>query len=132
MRRPEFILFLGCLAITFGVFLYSSRSNDAAAEQAFDRIAEESLQSLDARIRTYLQSLNGVAAFLNASDEVTARDFAHYVDTLQIDSFLPGINGIGFVASVAKGTEDAFVEEVTALGIRTSASTQIPATPRSW
>ena len=118
MRRPEFILFLGCLAITFGVFLYSSRSNDAAAEQAFDRIAEESLQSLDARIRTYLQSLNGVAAFLNASDEVTARDFAHYVDTLQIDSFLPGINGIGFVASVAKGTEDAFVEEVTALGIK--------------
>ena len=117
MRRPEFILFLGCLAITFGVFLYSSRSNDAAADRAFDRIAEESLQSLDARMHTYLQSLNGIAAFMNASDEVTASDFAHYVDTLEIDSFLPGINGIGFVAPVARGTEEAFIEKVTALGI---------------
>ena len=117
MRRPEFILFLGCIAITFGVFLYSSRSNDAAAERAFDRIAEESLQSLDTRMHTYLQSLNGIAAFMKSSDEVTARDFGHYVDALQIESFLPGINGIGFVASVARGTEDAFVEQVTALGI---------------
>ncbi|KKK81773.1 hypothetical protein LCGC14_2810070, partial [marine sediment metagenome] len=117
MRRPEFIIFLGCIAITFGVFLYSSRSNDAAAERAFDRIAEESLQSLDTRMHTYLQSLNGIAAFMKSSDEVTARDFGHYVDALQIDSFLPGINGIGFVASVARGTEDAFVEQVTALGI---------------
>ncbi|WP_231886264.1 CHASE domain-containing protein [Sulfitobacter sp. HI0054] len=68
-------------------------------------------------MHTYLQSLNGIAAFMNASDEVTASDFAHYVDTLEIDSFLPGINGIGFVAPVARGTEEAFIEKVTALGI---------------
>ena len=118
MRRPELILLLGCLAITLGAFLFSTRSNELAAERKFTEIAEESLQNLDARMNTYLQGLNGVAAFLNASDEVTERDFAHYVETLQIETFLPDITGIGFIAPVGPGEEAAFLEEVADLGIR--------------
>ncbi len=117
LRRPEIILVLGCLAVTVGLFLLSSRSNDAAAERRFEQIVEESLQNLDARMHTYMQSLNGVAAFMNASDEVTARDFSDYVNTLELDSFLPGISGIGFIAPVAAGTEEAFLAQVAALGI---------------
>ena len=117
MRRPEITLLLGCLAITVGVFLFSSRSNEAAAKLRFERIVEESLQNLDARMQTYLQGLNGVAAFINASDEVTAQDFSLYVETLEIDTFLPGINGVGFIAPVAAGTEADFLQDVTALGI---------------
>ncbi|MEX3316307.1 CHASE domain-containing protein [Sulfitobacter sp. PS-8MA] len=117
MRRPEIILLLGCLAVTIGVFLFSSRSNEASATHRFEQIVEESLQNLDSRMNAYLQALNGVAAFMNASDEVTARDFSDYVDTLEIDRFLPGINGIGFIAPVAEGTEDAFLAQMAALGI---------------
>ena len=118
MRRPEITLVLGCLAITVGAFLFTSRSNEAAAERKFERIVEESLQNLDSRMHTYLQGLNGVAAFMNASDEVTAKDFSDYVETLEIDSFFPGINGIGFVASLAAGEEEALLERANALGIK--------------
>ncbi len=118
MRRPELILLLGCLAITLGAFLFSNRANELAAERKFSQIAEESLQNLDARLSTYLQGLNGVAAFLNASDEVTVQDFENYVETLEIERFLPDVTGIGFIAPVGPGEETAFLAEITALGIR--------------
>jgi len=126
LRRPELILLLGCLAITLGAFHFSSRITGATAEREFEQIVEESLQSLDARMHNYLQGLNGVAAFMNASDEVTPKDFADYVETLEIDSFMPGINGIGFVAPVAAGAEEAFLRSVTALGVEDIKITPAP------
>tara|TARA_R110002049_G_scaffold44333_6_gene130160 strand:+ start:15865 stop:18960 length:3096 start_codon:yes stop_codon:yes gene_type:complete len=78
----------------------------------FQRISDDGLQSLVSRMQTYLQSLNGAAAFMNASDNVTEADFANFVETLEIDTFLPGISGIGLIVPVQARREAQLVDEM--------------------
>lgn len=95
----------------------SSRNyNNAVAKGEFERATLGTFDALTSRMRTYLQSLNGTAAFLSASDDVTLVDFDNYVATLEIDKFLPGINGLGFIEPIKSGQEEALVARMAALG----------------
>ncbi|MEW9919237.1 CHASE domain-containing protein [Marimonas sp. MJW-29] len=90
--------------------------NQALASGEFERATVGTFDALKNRMRTYLQSLNGAAAFLSASDHVSATDFDNYVDTLEIAEFLPGINGIGFIEPIRSGDEDALKARMAAMG----------------
>ena len=116
MRRFELFLIVVCLTVTVGLFANSVNNNNDNARADFLSLTDENVDAVRDRMRTYLQNLNGAAAFLNASDEVTVDDFDGYVDTLEIDQFLPGIAGIGFIEPVPLGGEDAFLERMRALG----------------
>lgn len=105
-----------CVLITGSLFLASSHNNTAAANGEFRRLTEDGVKVLKTRIQTYLLSLTGTAAFLDASDLVTAQDFENYVASLRIDEMLPGISGIGFIAQVEDGAVTRFTEQVRAEG----------------
>ncbi|MFX0546384.1 CHASE domain-containing protein [Roseovarius sp. S1116L3] len=60
---------------------------------------------------TYLQSLQGTAAFFRASRSVTRSEFDDYVRHLRIEEFLPGVSGIGFVEQVEHSDLEAYLEE---------------------
>lgn len=116
MRRLETLL------ITLGIFatgivaINSEMTGRATATAEFKRLTDGSVQQIEERMQTYLHSLSAAAAFLSSSDLVTAQDFDNYVETLDIETFLPGINGIGFIEPVARGEEEAFLDRMAALG----------------
>ena len=90
--------------------------NRAAAKAEFTRITEDGLQALDRRMNIYLQSLNGAAGMMQSSENIEYDDFETFVESLDFENYLPGINGIGFVEPVAKVDEDAFVADMRANG----------------
>ncbi|WP_370401961.1 CHASE domain-containing protein [Sulfitobacter sp. JB4-11] len=116
MRRFELFLIVICLTVTVGLFANSVNNNNDGARDEFLSLTDESIDAVRDRMRTYLQNLNGAAAFLNTADRVSVEDFAGYVDTLEIEQFLPGIAGIGLIEPVARGEEAAFIERMRALG----------------
>jgi len=83
--------------------------NRAAAKAEFARITEDGLQALDSRMNIYLQSLNGAAGMMQASENIESDDFETFVESVDIENYLPGINGIGFIEPVARVDEAAFV-----------------------
>ncbi len=115
-RRLEILLILSALAVTLGVSYGAKRATDDAALQEFKMIAERGVQDLSARMSLYLQSLNGAAALINASEDVSAADFENYVETLDIRANLPGINGIGLIVPIQDGMDAAFQRQMSENG----------------
>jgi PAS domain S-box-containing protein len=115
-KRLDLILVVVCLLVTFGIYAEGARMNRAAAKAEFARITEDGLQALDRRMNIYLQSLNGAAGMMQSSENIEYDDFETFVESLDFENYLPGINGIGFVEPVAKVDEDAFVADMRANG----------------
>lgn len=107
-KRAEIILIAICLFLVGSLMLASARINDETAKREFHVLAQENLKSLDTRMQTYLQSLRGALAFLHATPNPGREAFENFVTDLQIDRFLPGINGIGFIASIPAERSDDF------------------------
>lgn len=50
-------------------------------------------------LNDYGQLLRGAAGLFNASEEVTRQEWGHYVNSLSLDEYYPGLEVMGFVAS---------------------------------
>ncbi|MFD2740265.1 CHASE domain-containing protein [Sulfitobacter aestuarii] len=100
---------LTCLALSGGAYFYAKSVADAAATREFKEMTQDGVKSLQTRFSTYLQSLNGAAAFFNASENVSAVEFDSFVSELDIRNLLPGISGVGFIAPVKAGEEAEFL-----------------------
>lgn len=116
MRRIELLLIgIGTLAAVF-LSAHSAKNTLAMAKSEFQSLTQISVQTLEDRMRTYLQSLNGAGAFLNSSDHVTVVDFDRYVETLDIERFLPGISGIGFIEPISPSEQQSFLNKMWVIG----------------
>ncbi|NGZ29384.1 MAG: response regulator, partial [Magnetococcales bacterium] len=74
-------------------------SNVSVEQRVKDRFAfkvEEARIAIYKRMREYEQVLRGGVGLFNASGLVTRQDWHNYVTTLQLDTFWPGIQGMGF------------------------------------
>ncbi|MBO28393.1 MAG: hypothetical protein CML61_06490, partial [Rhodobacteraceae bacterium] len=108
----EIFLIILCLSLSIALFSYAQSAARLSADTEFSELVEDGVSILENRLSTYLQSLNGAAAFLLASERVDAEEFGAYVETLHIRKFLPGINGIGLIVPVMEEDIPAFLEKV--------------------
>lgn len=90
--------------------------NEDTARIEFLTMTGESVKALERRMGTYLQSLNGTAAFLSASENPTSDEFESYMNSLNIAEFLPGINGIGLIEPIAAGDEATLIRKMEDIG----------------
>ena len=102
LRNVPYVLPLTILAssvcltlILWGLFDSSLRERSQALYS--DRVDEIS-QRLIKRMHDHEQVLRGAAGLFSVKEEVTRSDWRHYVTSLQLDEFHPGILGIGFSA----------------------------------
>ena len=88
-RIPLFVL----LAALLGTAIASWQTARAAASRAgttFDRATMEITHSLQGKLDVYQTLVRSVAALFVASDHVEPREFAHFIDRLQIDQTVGG------------------------------------------
>ena len=64
---------------------------------SFTVLARENERALRYRLEAYARSLDGAAALFAASDDTTPNDWRTYVETLDMGTSLPGLNGIGYI-----------------------------------
>lgn len=88
------------LAVSLLITLFSWwLVGDHAEERARDRFnfeTQKAAQSIAKRMQEYEQVLRGGVGLFLASRDVTRKDWQAYVSNLQIDTYWPGIQGIGF------------------------------------
>ncbi|MBA67915.1 MAG: hypothetical protein CML30_03500 [Rhizobiales bacterium] len=102
---------------TFGTWEAASRLTYAHNAENFAAMTKDNLQALQARLNSYKQALDGGAGFFDASDRITAPEWRSYVESLDIETSLPGISGIGFIEPVEEGDLDLYPRLVMADGV---------------
>ncbi|MDA0368898.1 MAG: CHASE domain-containing protein [Proteobacteria bacterium] len=88
------------LVITVASYVSVQSSARQSGQLRLDLRAEEIEAATGARMAAYIEVLRGGLGLFNASDSVSRDEWRTYVDTLEIDTVLPGIQGIGYTEFV--------------------------------
>jgi PAS domain S-box-containing protein len=101
-----FVVLFTLITVSLAMLRYQTSQNSAREE--FSRLTTDGIEALDIRMQSYLHSMTGVAAFIDASNYVSAQEFDNYVKSLHIETYLPGIVGMGVVEEVNTADLEAF------------------------
>ncbi|MDP3537810.1 MAG: CHASE domain-containing protein [Azonexus sp.] len=110
--RPELLPWVALvltLLFTFGSWYVANEVTTHRATERFVYRAEKERDNIIRRLEAYEQVLRGAAAFFESSKEVDRNEWHSYVENLELDKTLPGIQGVGFslmVAPAAKLTHE--------------------------
>ncbi|RYH00934.1 PAS domain S-box protein [Salipiger sp. IMCC34102] len=119
MRQLVIPLSLIFTAVTVWITYDLTRSS---ADDAFEALVDDSRLQLKQRVQNISLALNGLAGFLDASENITQAEWERYVDALDLDETFPRIDGFGLIVpgeasnptEGADGTLDASTSEFAA------------------
>ena len=104
------------LLLTVMAWIISSAYAESRARDRFNFEVDKSTLAIAKRMEGYEQVLRGVVGLFNASDEVNRLDFKRYVSNLQIDTYWPGIQGIGYAEMLEPTELEAHQQKIRAQG----------------
>ncbi len=110
------IVLSASVILTIAAYIVASQQVAARAEERFTYRATEIAHAIEERMAHYEQTLRGSAALFNASSKVTREEWADYVSSLDLNTNLPGIQGLGYAVPVAAENKDEFEAGVQAEG----------------
>lgn len=106
------------LGLTFYTWKISSEASNNNGEIQFESLAVESKKALLSRINSYENALQGGVAYFQGSSQVTRPEWRRYVEMLNVESNFPGINGLGWIPSLAPSGIDSYLRTTRADGVR--------------
>ena len=89
---------------------------DRDAGARFDFRAAQIRDAIAGRMLDYKQVLRGTAGLFAASESVSREEWRTYYDELQLNTFYPGIQGLGYAPQISAAARGRFVREVRARG----------------
>ena len=104
------------LLLTLGLWRYSEADYAARSSDRFAYRVERQRIELQSRMLDYEQILRGASAFFAASGVVSREEWRTYFQTLQLDRYLPGVQGTGFALMLPAGQREAHEAAVRAEG----------------
>ena len=93
---PAWGILVAAIILTTLVTLYMKTDVDIQAKREFLFACNEIGCKIDARLQEHQQILLSGAAFFDASDKITREQWRIFTQRLNVESNLPGIQGIGF------------------------------------
>lgn len=108
------ILLLGTTILAWQIVKVINFERNLAA---FESLAADNEHAMKSRLNSYRQSLDGGAALFQASGTVSLDKWKSYVDVLNIEETLPGINGIGFIQPVQKARIEDYLQSAKDRGV---------------
>lgn len=100
------------LLITLFSWWFTSDYVEERAQDRFQFEVDQAKEAIVKRMQEYEQVLRGGVGLFLSSDGVSRAEWHRYVDNLQIDTYWPGIQGIGYSVMIPGDKRDAFVESI--------------------
>ena len=110
-----FVLGLSLL-ITVSAYWLANKVMDLRAEQQFEFGADEVHGAIRERMAVYEQALHGAVGLFNASSHVDRNEWQLYVNSMRLNTRLPGIQGVGYAVQLAPEQLASHVAEVRSEG----------------
>ncbi|AKI02022.1 PAS domain S-box [Hoeflea sp. IMCC20628] len=118
LQVTAMLLLLIPLGLTFYAWKISSEAAHDNGKIQFEALALESKKALLSRINSYENALLGGVAYFQGSSTINRHEWKRYVDVLDIKKNFPGINGLGWISSLAPNGVDQFVRTTHADGAK--------------
>jgi PAS domain S-box-containing protein len=99
-RRAQLLVFVLVVLMAAILAAHLDRLERTRTYDAFESHTEDIHHALIDRLDGYVRTLDGAAALFAASSLVTAQEWEIYVNTLDIETRLPEILGVGYIALV--------------------------------
>ncbi len=100
------------LLLTITASYVSQYFSDRAAKERFEARAKEISKAISYRMNFYEQAIRGGVGFMNSTDKVDRDHFRKYVESLKLDDYLKGIQGIGYSVMVKPVELNAFQNSI--------------------
>ncbi|MBF0095971.1 MAG: CHASE domain-containing protein [Magnetococcales bacterium] len=101
-QETAWIVLLISLVVTITYWYFSKVAQESRTHDRIEYVVEEARQAISKRMMEYEQVLRSGVALFNASRHGVDRQLWHdFVATLQIDTYWPGIQGIGYAHMIA-------------------------------
>lgn len=124
------VVLLLCLSATFVVWIVEIHQVDKDARDYFDFRANDAVEKIESRLRLYEQALRGAQALFISSEHVSRAEFRSYVSSLDLNTYYPGIQGIGYALVIPPDMLAGHVASLRAQGFADYAVK--PAGPRDF
>ncbi|MCY0093646.1 CHASE domain-containing protein [Hoeflea ulvae] len=118
LQVTAMLILLIPLGLTFYAWKISSEATHDNGRIQFESLALESKKALLSRINSYENALLGGVAYFQGSHSINRHEWNRYVDVLDIKRNFPGINGLGWIASLAPKGVEPFLRTTRADGAR--------------
>ncbi|QTD56220.1 CHASE domain-containing protein [Parasphingorhabdus cellanae] len=106
------------LGITIWAWKITSVTSYDRNLATFEALTADNRHAMRSRLDSYRQSLDSGAALFAASELVPLSKWEAFVNVLNIEETLPGINGIGFIVPVLQEDIAAYLESAKANGVK--------------
>ncbi len=117
------------LSVTAWLWNHERQSQELNLRTSFDFGVRQTTTRVEARITSYEQMLRGVGGLFYASDEVTRKDFADYVDVLAAGPDFAGLRSIAYAPLLRQSqAESAASTQAAPAGINGDARLSAPLT----
>lgn len=107
------------LGLTFYMWKISSENTYQSSLAQFNTLAQESEKALLGRIDSYNYALLGGAGFFQGSQFVSRKEWATYVDTIDIRNNFPGMNGLGLITPLDPSQAEKYTQIAQSEGFQT-------------
>jgi len=116
VSTPWLTLMVG-LTLTLSMWIVVDNSSEREARDRFDTLANDLTDRMGLRLQVFQQIMRGAAGLMTASNEITRSEWARFVEATNVRDWLPGMNGVGFVAWIADGKVEDYEAAVRAQGL---------------
>ena len=110
------IILASSLILTICAWFISTSYVERRALDKFEFKAQEIAQAIEDQMLVYEQVLRGGVAFFDSSDFVSREEWKTYVDTLDLSTHWPGIQGLGYAVPVKPESLEKHIAEVRSQG----------------
>lgn len=112
IRSLHWLVLLGSLLLTLGVWYLSKAQTEEKIRDQFLRETEQVTALISERMQKYEDALwGGVAAIRSQNNVIGHNEWKRYAESLNIGEKYPGINGIGVINFVASQDLASFIEK---------------------
>jgi signal transduction histidine kinase/CHASE1-domain containing sensor protein/ActR/RegA family two-component response regulator len=112
---PVLILLLG-FCFTLLVYYYFSKLSYEQDKISFDGAVREIQDEVRLRIETSITLLRAGTGLFAASEDVSAKEFEHFVEQIELKKNYPGVQGIGFSRRFSPADKAKVIADVKAQG----------------
>lgn len=112
---PWLVLGIGLL-VTYVMQDVTRQENHRNVQERFEFRANELVNNIEERLRSYEQVLNGVKGVFVTSRQVGRNEFREYLSQLDLAQRYPGIQGVGFSLRIAPGEMTTHVKQIRSEG----------------
>ena len=113
---PAWVILAVSIILTILVAVYMKSDLDVLAKREFIFACNEIRGKIDVRLQAHEQILLAGAALFDASDQVTREQWRTFTQRLNIESNLPGIQGIGFALRIPPDRLAQHIREIRSEG----------------